>query len=154
MCLILSNQAHLVINSDLDFAKLNLVKNNEKIFISTNLIVWRVDKLYWKTNYFNFKNFSHSKLLFFAEEEPESFDMCSPDGVKTSRFGKKCREDHMCDFHNQKYTWCYINFLDGPADWDYCSQCVDFRREGQNGQNQQARAWWGRRWGPILRMDK
>lgn len=99
------------------------------------------------------KNFFHSKLLFFAEEEPESFDMCSPDGVKTSRFGKKCREDHMCDFHNQKYTWCYINFLDGP-DWDYCSQCVDFRREGQNGQNQQVFIWRGGRWRKIFRTDK
>ena len=59
----------------------------------------------------------------YCETTADGLDYCSNiAGVTSYTYGKVCREDHQCGFHNEKYLWCYY---DDSDTWGYCSLYPD-----------------------------
>ena len=59
----------------------------------------------------------------YCKTTAHGWDYCSNIAEVTSyTYGKVCREDHQCGFHNEKYLWCYY---DDSDNWSYCSLYPD-----------------------------
>ena len=60
----------------------------------------------------------HTDESWNLDSRSMGWDYCSP--VKDVTYhGKACRPDHSCDFHGEKYLWCWQEGADGS--WGYCS---------------------------------
>lgn len=65
----------------------------------------------------------HGYTYSYCETTAHRWDYCSNiAGVTSYTYGKVCRENHQCGFHNEDYLWCYY---DDNYNWGYCSLYPD-----------------------------